>query len=130
MSILDRVQFPESDNANAVKAYLRAQEARRFDDPTAFLDANIVFNGLVLNATGAQTIAEEMNRFLPAVERLSVDVAVQVEAGASDRFMVLYQFQIAGQPASQPLCDHITARGGRIVRVDNIFDASQLPAPS
>lgn len=127
MSILDRVKLPETADTTAVCAYLLAQEAKQFGNHAEFFAADVHFNGLVLNAQGAERIAEEMNRFLPAVARLSVDIAARVQDGPTSRYMVLYQFQLQGQPSAQPLCDHITVRDGKIVRVDNVFDVSLLP---
>ena len=127
MSILDNVKLPESADAKAVAAYLAAQERKSFENHGDFFDADVVFNGLVLKASGAKRIAEEMSRFLPAVKHLAVDAAVQVEEGDVSRFLVLYQFQLQGQDKPQPLCDHITVSGGRIARIDNVFDVSLLP---
>jgi hypothetical protein len=127
MSITDDLRLPETPDTEAVLAYLSAQEARSFDGHASFLDADIHFNGLVLNARGAARIAEEMNRFLPAITHLSVDAATRVEDGETSRYLVLYQFRLQGQEASQPLCDHIRVRNGKIVQVDNVFDVSRLP---
>ncbi|MEM6989835.1 MAG: nuclear transport factor 2 family protein [Myxococcota bacterium] len=127
MSILDRVNLPENADTTAVCAYLLAQEAKAFDNHATFMAPDVHFNGLVLNAQGAERIAEEMNRFLPAVATLTVDVAARVEDGTTSRYMVLYQFQLQGQRAAQPLCDHITVRDGKITRIDNVFDVTLLP---
>ncbi len=129
MSILDNVTLPSGPDTEAVRAYLRAQEAKSFTNHAEFFAPDIHFNGLVLNASGAPRIAAEMERFLPVVTVLSVDVAVQVEAGSTSRYLVLYRFQVQGQQRSQPLCDHITVCGGKIIRVDNVFDATLLPTP-
>ncbi len=127
MSILDNVKLPESADTTAVLAYLQAQEAKSFTNHAEFMAPDVHFNGLVLNAQGAGRIAEEMNRFLPAIAKLSVDAAARVEDGATSRYLVLYQFQLQGQKAAQPLCDHIVVRDGKIARVDNIFDVTKLP---
>lgn len=127
MSILDNVHLPEGDDTEAVLAYLRAQEAKSFADHADFLHSDVRFNGLVLSATGSTRIADEMDRFLPAVAHLSVDAATRVEEGATSRYLVLYQFQLHGQKGPQPLCDHITVRDGKIAHIDNVFDVTVLP---
>ncbi len=127
MSILDNVNLPDSADSSAVRAYIAAQGARSFANHADFLHPEIVFNGLVLNATGAERIAQEMNGFLPAIASLEVEAAAQVEAGATSRYLVLYRFQLQGQPNAQPLADHVTVKHGKIVRVDNVFDVSLLP---
>ncbi len=127
MSITKDIQLPDSDDTKAVLAYLEAQEAKDFANHASFLAPNVHFNGLVLNAKGAERIAEEMNRFLPAIQHLSVDAAARVHGGEVSRYLVVYQFQLQGQPAPQPLADHIEVRDGRIVRVDNCFDVTKLP---
>ena len=129
MSITDRVQLDPSPNADAVLAYLTAQGNADFTGHATFLHPDCVFNGLVLQARGANVIAEEMNRFLPSVKTLAVDAAVRAEAGEVERFLILYRFQLIGQPEAQALCDHVTAQNGRIVRVDNVFDVSRMPQP-
>lgn len=127
MSILDKVNLPAGADTKAVEAYLLAQEAKSFEGHASFLHPEIFFNGLVLNATGAARIAEEMNGFLPAIAALSVEAAARVEEGDVSRYLVIYRFQLQGQAQSQPLADHITVRGGLITRVDNVFDVTLLP---
>lgn len=127
MSILDNVNLPQSADSRAVSAYIKAQDAKSFATHAEFLHPEVVFNGLVLTATGAARIAKEMDQFLPAIAHLSVDAAACVEEGERSRYLVLYQFQLQGQPKPQPLADHITVRNGLIERVDNVFDVTLLP---
>ena len=127
MSILDKVDLPAGADTQAVEAYLLAQEARSFADHAGFLHPDTHFNGLVLDATGAERIAAEMDAFLPAIAQLSVEAATRCEAGEVSRYLVLYRFQLRGQAKPQALADHITVRGGRITRVDNVFDVTLLP---
>ena len=127
MSITENIELPPGPDTDAVLAYLEAQGRKSFADHATFFAADVHFNGLVLNASGAERIAEEMDRFLPAIAHLSVDAAARVESGDPSRYLVLYKFQLTGQAEPQPLCDHITVAGGVIVRVDNIFDVTTLP---
>lgn len=41
--------------------------------------------------------------------------------------LVLYHFKLKPQAEGQPLCDHLMIAGGKIARIDNVFDASRLP---
>ena len=127
MSILDNINLPETPDGRAVAAYILAQDNKAFGNHAEFFAEDVHFNGLVLNAKGAAKIAEEMDRFLPAVAHLSVEAGTRVEDGATCRYLVLYRFKLQGQADTQPLCDHITVVDGKIVRVDNIFDVTLLP---
>ena len=127
MTISDQAKLPESADSRAVGAYLDAQARKSFAGYESFLHPDMLFNGLVLNAQGAERIASEMDRFLPAIEVLELDSAAQVEEGEVSRYLVLYRFQLQGQAEPQPLCDHIAVRNGLIERIDNVFDLTRLP---
>ncbi len=123
--MLNGIPFPDTAAAAPVRAYLLAQDARKFEDPNRFLADDIVFNGLVLQTSGAAAVAGAMNEFLPMIDDLRIEAVAEVEPG---RFMVLYWFKLMPQPEAQPLCDHIIVENGRIQRVDNIFDLRKMPA--
>jgi hypothetical protein len=128
MSILEHVKLPPSPATTAVERYLLAMAAKDFGAAAKFLSDDVYFNGLVMNLRGRDPIVRELHAFLPAIETLRVEAAAQVELGDPARYLVLYWFKLLPQAAAQPLCDHITVRAGRIIRIDNVFDVRKLPA--
>lgn len=128
MSLFDSVTMPEGNNAAAVRAYLEAQDHKDFARAGEFFDDDVVFHGLVLEAQGREEVAGAMTAFIQSsIEYIRLEAITEVEAGDTSRFLALYWFKL--KPASEPqvLCDHITVGGGKIKRIENVFDTSRLP---
>ena len=128
MALLDGIQLPEGPTGSAVRLYLEAQDRKDLGDAAEFFHDDIVFNGLVLKAEGRQTVAAAIQQFIDqAIESIRIEAITEVETGDVCRVMALYWFTLKPAPEPQILCDHLTIRGGRITRVDNVFDVRRLP---
>ncbi|MCH9685001.1 MAG: nuclear transport factor 2 family protein [Deltaproteobacteria bacterium] len=128
MALLDGIQLPDGPTGTAVRLYLEAQDRKDLGNAAEFFHDDIVFNGLLLKAEGRDTVAAAVGQFLEqAIESIRIEAITQVEAGDICRVLALYWFKLRPAPEFQILCDHLTIRGGRITRVDNVFDASKLP---
>ncbi len=128
MALLDGIQLPEGPTGTAVRLYLEAQDRKDLGNAAEFFHDDIVFNGLVLKAEGRQTVAAAIQQFIDqAIESIRIEAITEVETGDVSRVLALYWFKLKPAPEPQILCDHLTIRGGRITRVDNVFDARKLP---
>lgn len=129
---LDRIagQVDPDGKDRAIQAalqFLRAQLDRDFSGASTFFADDVVFNGLVMQVQGRDEASQGISGFLQSANvALDFDAVAHVERGATDRVLALYRFQVPGLPP-MALCDHYTIQGGKITRIDNIFDASRLP---
>lgn len=128
MALFDGIKLPPGATGRAVRLYFEAQDHKDFDGAEEFFHDDIVFNGLVLQASGRAEVACKFEHFTRAVlDWIRMEAVAQVESGAISRVMALYWCKL--QPASEPqvLCDHLTIRDGRITRIDNVFDLGKVP---
>jgi len=126
MSLFSEVKtIPTSASFQPVRLYLEAQDQKDFRRAKEFFADDVYFNGLVLKARGCERVAAEMSAFISAaIEYIALEAIAEVEPG---RFLALYQFKLKPASEAQFLCDHIVVKDGRIVQVDNVFDAAKLP---
>lgn len=128
MALLDGIQLPEGPTGNAVRLYLEAQDRKDLGNAAEFFHDDVVFNGLVLKAEGRQKVSAAIQQFIDqAIESIRIEAITEVETGDVSRVLALYWFKLKPAPEPQILCDHLTIRGGRITRVDNVFDVRRLP---
>ena len=128
MAIFDDFDLPDSPALALARAYLEAEDRQDFSGAAEFFAENIHFNGLALKADGRASVASQIEGFLKqAIESLQLEYVTEIESGPVSRVLALYDFKLKGGPPPQPLCDLITIEGGKITRIDNVFDLRKLP---
>ena len=128
MALFDGIELPPGDAGRAVRLYLEAQDRKDFTGAAEFFHDDVLFNGLVLKANGRDEVAGGIESFArSALDWIRLEAITQSESGDTSRVLALYWVKL--RPASEPqvVCDHLTIRGGRIARIDNVFDLGKVP---
>lgn len=130
MALFDDVQLPPGSTGRAVRLYLEAHDRKDFTGAEEFFHDDVRFNGLVLEASGRDEVAGELESFAKgALDWIRLEAIAQPESGDDgSRVLALYWIKLRPAPAPQVVCDHLTIRDGRIARIDNVFDLGKVPA--
>jgi hypothetical protein len=128
MALFDGIHLPSGDTGKAVQLYLEAHEHKDFARAPEFFHDDVLFNGLVLKASGRDEVAGGIESFARTVlDWIRLEAIAQPEAGDTSRVLALYWVKLRPAPAPQVVCDHLTIREGRIARIDNVFDLGKVP---
>jgi ketosteroid isomerase-like protein len=121
---VDRSRFPNTAAGAAAFAYLAAVDTNDFSKAAEFFSDDLTFDGLILQAKGRGQTVEGLSGAIKAAH-FAVGTVVAVSErrdGANSRVLLLYHFS-AGGGAPAPICDQLFVTGGRITRLENVFDA-------